>query len=535
MRDWHRVRRSAPPTPGSGSTPQINHDFATVASLYDESNHATLIPSITDLISTDTFLKTARSVSPHSCPGESGVSAKLLTYYPPAAITALTDLSNLCLRWAALPNHYDCAMLMLIPKPGAQTFSNSRPISLLEAPLKVVTRIVNNRLTHSLLNVAYFSAVQFGFMPGRGRSDPFHALLSCIEDPKSRNLPLYLCLVDLEKAFDSLERWSLRKSYQSAGLHAHDVQFLLALDGTGSAKIITPFGLTKPTKVKRGVRQGECLSSTKFIIWLEPWLQHIAATYPEISYTLPDGTRILLLYFAGDVAILTSNHEDMQTIMSSLCAFLSYHGVTISQKKTVYTSRSTNCLPLTVITFSRASTPTNIQHLTVDIEHHPANKVIKYLGGGLSLDLDWSNIFASTDSATTMDLKKRLANRRLTLQQAMLVANTVIFAEGQRFFLQLAPFPRDMVKKWDVQLDRLLKLKGNLPYTSSPAVLHSPKSNGGVDPSPLSPKLPQSPASLPGSTTPPSSEQLPVPDGTTCTSSIPTLLKPPVTATEWRM
>ena len=169
----------------------------------------------------------------------------------------------------------------------------------------------------------------------------------------------------------------------------------------------------------------------------------------------------------------------MQTIMTSLCAFLSYHGVTISQTKTVYTSRSTIRLPLTARIFSRDSTPATIHHRTVDIEHHPANKVIKYLGGGLSLDLDWANIFASTDSAITMDLK-RLANRRLTLQQTMLVANTVIRGRAG-FFLQLAPFPRDMVKKWDVQLDRLLKLKGNLPYTSSPAVLHSPKSKGGIE------------------------------------------------------
>jgi hypothetical protein len=90
--DWHRVRRYAPPTPGYGSTPQVDHDFATVDSLYDEANPATPIPRITELLSTDSFIKTARSVSPHSCPGESGISAKLLTYCPPAAITALTGL-----------------------------------------------------------------------------------------------------------------------------------------------------------------------------------------------------------------------------------------------------------------------------------------------------------------------------------------------------------------------------------------------------------------------------------------------------------
>ena len=197
-----------------------------------------------------------------------------------------------------------------------------------------MTRIVNYRLTRHLLRASYFSAVQFGFLPGRTCASPFHTLLAAIEDAKSTGSPLHLCLVDLEKAFDSLEPWSLRDSYTRAGIPPQGVDFLLALDGTGTSRIITPFGVTKPVAIKRGVRQGECLSSTKFIIWLEPWLQQTAQSFPNGGYTLPDGTRVLLLCFADDIAILTSSHEDMQAIMSSLCTFLSYHGVTISAKKT---------------------------------------------------------------------------------------------------------------------------------------------------------------------------------------------------------
>jgi hypothetical protein len=37
-----------------------------------------------------------------------------------------------------------------------------------------------------------------------------------------------------------------------------------------------------------------------------------------------------------------------------------------------------------------------------------------------------------------------------------------------------------MIKKWDSSLDKILKAKGRLPYSSSPAILHAPKASGGI-------------------------------------------------------
>jgi hypothetical protein len=54
-----------------------------------------------------------------------------------------------------------------------------------------------------------------------------------MEDAKERNINIYLMLVDLEKAFDSVEAWSLLLSYKWAGLSEASAAMLSALDGKG--------------------------------------------------------------------------------------------------------------------------------------------------------------------------------------------------------------------------------------------------------------------------------------------------------------
>jgi hypothetical protein len=61
---------------------------------------------------------------------------------------------------------------------------------------------------------------------------------------------------------------------------------------------------------------------------------------------MADGTKVLLLAYADDLAIITSSQEEMQEIMDSLCEFMKFHGVTlsanhkVSESKTKYISYS---------------------------------------------------------------------------------------------------------------------------------------------------------------------------------------------------
>ena len=189
-------------------------------------------------------------------------------------------------QWGLTPDIFNLGYIFPIPKKGTFTPENSRPISLLEVHLKLLTRIVNRRLVHSLLDEGYFSDTQFGFLAGRSCPDAFHILLGAIEDAAERQREIHLCLVDLTKAFDSLSPQSLAQAYREAGLSEKSVTFLGSMDGKGMAQVLTPFGPTKKLPIKWGVRQGEVLSPLKFIAWLNPWLEYVLANLESKGFSL---------------------------------------------------------------------------------------------------------------------------------------------------------------------------------------------------------------------------------------------------------
>jgi hypothetical protein len=179
--------------------------------------------------------------------------------------------------------------------------------------------------------------LQSGFIFGREGTDLVYILKGTLEDARERNIHLYL-LLDVEKAFDSVGAWSLEWSYRWAGLTEDSVMRMLsALDGKGTASVITPFGLTDPHVVERGVRQGETLSPTKFILWLEPWLRHAKALYGHYGHSLRGGARLSHQAMAEDLAILTAPFG-MQVLAESCSRFMAFHAVTVSAKKTVLCS-----------------------------------------------------------------------------------------------------------------------------------------------------------------------------------------------------
>jgi hypothetical protein len=81
-----------------------------------------------------------------------------------------------------------------IPKKGVASINNSRPIALLETSLKVITRVVARRLMHHPLFKELISPCQFGFLPGRSSTDPFHILLGAVEDAKENGNPFTCAL-----------------------------------------------------------------------------------------------------------------------------------------------------------------------------------------------------------------------------------------------------------------------------------------------------------------------------------------------------
>lgn len=89
--------------------------------------------------------------------------------------------------------------------------------------------------------------------------------LKCIPPVQSS-----IALIDFEKAFDSIDHDSLRRTLNHIGSPSRVTNVILNLLNNAQTKIRINGALTNPFKTERGTRQGDPLSSSLFILSIKP-------------------------------------------------------------------------------------------------------------------------------------------------------------------------------------------------------------------------------------------------------------------------
>ena len=77
-----------------------------------------------------------------------------------------------------------------------------RGVKLLEHEMKIVERILEKRI-RALVEA---DDMQFGFMPGTGTTDTANIVRKMPDEYRKKDKKLYMCFVDLEKAFHRVPR-----------------------------------------------------------------------------------------------------------------------------------------------------------------------------------------------------------------------------------------------------------------------------------------------------------------------------------------
>ena len=139
-----------------------------------------------------------------------------------------------------------------------------RGVKVLEHAMKIVERVLEKRL-RELVKV---DDMQFGFMLGKGTTDALFILRRMQEEFSEREKKLYMCFVDLEKAFDRVPRkvmeWALRKKSLLEVL----VKAVMSLCEGSRMKDSIGSGLSEEFRVKVGVHQGSVISPLILLLWL---------------------------------------------------------------------------------------------------------------------------------------------------------------------------------------------------------------------------------------------------------------------------
>jgi hypothetical protein len=149
--------------------------------------------------------------------------------------------------------------------------------------------------------------MQRGFRRDRPTFAKIWTLRNIIEHSIMNEKELYICYIDIQKAYDSVEFWALDLVLEKYGFNKKFRNIISEICLNTTCNVILPYRLSETIKISRGVRQGYPLSPILFILFLEP--QQLKKTNRD--YDLEDGKNpIPGRAYADDMVLhANKNHE----------------------------------------------------------------------------------------------------------------------------------------------------------------------------------------------------------------------------------
>ena len=135
-----------------------------------------------------------------------------------------------------------------------------RGVKLLEHGMKIIERMLERKI-RALVD---FNEAQFGFMSGKGTTDALFLVRRLQEEHRAKDKRMYMCFVDLEKAFDRVPRRVMERAMRKKGLPEILVKAVMSLYEGAETKVRVGSGLSEEFSVKVGVHHGSVLSLLLF-------------------------------------------------------------------------------------------------------------------------------------------------------------------------------------------------------------------------------------------------------------------------------
>ena len=129
----------------------------------------------------------------------------------------------------------DSSTLLLFKKGDEAMLKNYRPISLLSTIYKLLTKTITKRIEKAITEEQ--DVTQAGFRAGFSTNDHILTLCELIEKCREHQVPLILCFVDFEKAFDTVEMNALWNALQEQGIHGRLIRLLRNIYSVAKSEI----------------------------------------------------------------------------------------------------------------------------------------------------------------------------------------------------------------------------------------------------------------------------------------------------------
>jgi exonuclease III len=270
-----------------------------------------------------------RSLKSGKAAGVDEIRPEMLKALGPQGISWLTRVFRVAWESGRVPLDWQTGVVVPLFKKGDQReCCNYRGITLLSIPGKLFAKVLNSRLSEIVEHK--IQDEQCGFRRGRGVTDQLFTLQQVIEKAWEYDIPLYNAFVDLEKAYDRVDRgrlWSILEEY---GVDLPLIRAIASLYSKSRSCVRVLGRKSEYFSVGAGLRQGCVLSPLLFVIYMD----RIARRSLGQECVMIGKTKLSHLLLADDLDLLASSQSDLQRALERFAGECDSASMRINTTKT---------------------------------------------------------------------------------------------------------------------------------------------------------------------------------------------------------
>ena len=277
------------------------------------------------------------SIDDSKAPGPDGFSSRFFkTAWDIIGNDVCTVVSSF-FESGSMLREINCTIIALVPKvPNPGSMHDYRPISYCNTIYKCISKIIAARIKQCIPYI--ISPSQSAFVQGRSIAD--NVLITqelMLNYHRDIGPPRCALKVDIMKAYDTIRWGCIMNILSLMGTPTHLMRCIKACITTPSFSISINGELVGFFASKRGLRQGDPLSSFLFILAMEAFSRSLAVAANRQGFQFhPRCKEINLthLCFADDMFLFSGGtHSSVQVFMDELNRFACFSGLQVNKQK----------------------------------------------------------------------------------------------------------------------------------------------------------------------------------------------------------